>query len=98
MGMYDTVWLNKSEEDGFCIQFKHGEQGLYDYEIGDEIPINDGIHFAPEGCFVVYEGKVVAIFESKDEFLTDKWGNGMEYPNLSSYMDIALRQIKQKEP
>ena len=98
MGMYDIVHIKKDDEEGFSIQFKSGEQGLYYYEIGDEIPIKDGVHFCPEGAFVVFYGKVVAVFDSKEEFLTDKWGNEMEYPNLCSYMDIALRQIKQKDP
>ncbi len=63
MGMYDTY-------DG--MQMKVGPRILSTYEIGDEVPIDDGIYYSPnEGFIVIHDGTLIM----SPEFLTDKWGN-----------------------
>lgn len=44
------------------------------YNLGDKIPLFDGIHFGYEGAFIVKENIIVAIFDSDEPFMFDKWG------------------------
>jgi hypothetical protein len=97
MGMYDTVIVKNLKGEDLEIQFKHGEQALINYKIGDYIPVSDGLHFAPEGCFVVYQGYLVAAFDSADQILYEKWGGLLDYPNLTSPIEAHLKQLIQSD-
>lgn len=82
MGMYDSVWFKNAQGEDVEIQFKSGERTLATYELGQDIPVPDGVHFAYEGCFVVSSGKIVAVFASERTFIFDKWGGSVAYPNI----------------
>lgn len=84
MGMYDSVWFKGANGEDVEIQFKHGERVCNNYELGQNIPLPDGLHFGFEGCFVVNNNKVVAVFDSERKFIFDKWGNLLPYPDINS--------------
>uniref|UniRef100_A0A6H1ZAG5 Uncharacterized protein n=1 Tax=viral metagenome TaxID=1070528 RepID=A0A6H1ZAG5_9ZZZZ len=62
MGIYDTY-------EG--IQLKVGSFGMDNYNLGDEVPIKDGIYVGHEGIVVVIGRKFMAKFNN----LTSKWGD-----------------------
>lgn len=80
MGMFDSVWFKNAKGEDVEIQFKCGERYGTTYEIGDNIPLPDGVFFGWEGAFVVSSGKVVAAFESDSDFMFTKWGDQIPYP------------------
>lgn len=82
MGMYDTVWFKDKTGEDIDIQFKCGENICQDYELGSSIQLGNGIYFGFGGCFVVYDKKVVAIFD--EESLFDKWGGRIKFPDLNN--------------
>jgi hypothetical protein len=70
MGTYD-IYAGVQLKVGPCIQI--------DYEIGDEVPINDGIYYSPyDGYIVVKDGVLIM----QEEFITDKWGNEIMPENM----------------
>ena len=80
MGMYDTVWFKNKKGEDVDIQFKTGERLCLEYEIGDQIPLANGIHFGYEGAFIVMDGKVLTVFDAQEQFMFDKWGGDIKYP------------------
>lgn len=84
MGMYDSVWFKNASGEDIEIQFKSGERAGINYEIGQNIPLADGLHFGFEGCFVINQNKIVAIFDSETTFMFDKWGNSLPFPDIDS--------------
>lgn len=88
MGMYDTVWFTNQQKEEIEIQFKCSDCILKDYEIGDEININDGIYFEVDACFVVYGSKIVAEFDKDDCNLFNKWGEQITFPEIQRYNGI----------
>ncbi len=95
MGMYDTVWFKDATGEDIGIQFKSGERICADYNVGDKIPIADGVHFEYDACFVVYHGKVVAAFDKGG--LYNKWGGRVSYPNIDEENPI-LKMLKDYPP
>lgn len=61
MGLYDVY---------SDVQLKVGPCVCETYEIGDKVPIADGVYVGYEGLVVVIGGYFVAVFEK----LTTKWG------------------------
>ncbi len=91
MGMYDTYG-----PDGF--QLKVGPCLMVDYQIGDSVPIEDGVYIALEGVVVVIDGKLAATFNKA----TTKWGeelNISEIINDEKYHPVmrALNGLREKE-
>lgn len=96
MGFYNTIhFTNKAGEDTY-IQSKNGDPCAMSYSIGDLIHLDDGIYFGHEGSFVVYQGRVVAAFDSEEQHLFDKWDRPLEFPDLQSVNPIAemVRRLK----
>lgn len=96
MGIYNTInFTNKKGEDTY-IQSKNGDPCAINYNIGDLIHLNDGIYFGHEGSFVVYQGRLVAAFDSEEQHLFDKWDRPLEYPDLQSVNPIAhmIKELK----
>lgn len=61
------------------VQLKVGPCIMKDYEVGDEVPINDGIYYSPyDGYIVVKDGVLIM----QEEFITDKWGNEIMPENM----------------
>lgn len=69
MGCYDTFGK-------LGVQLKCTECRMDYFNIGDEVPLTDGIYVGYEGCVVVYHGKFVA--ELPLDAITDKWGSPIE--------------------
>lgn len=89
MGVYNTInFKNKKEEEVF-IQSKNGDPCMYAYNIGDLLHLEDGIYFGLEGSFVVFEGRLVAAFDSEEQHLYDKWDRPLDYPDLHSVNPLA---------
>lgn len=86
MGMFDTVRHTDKNGQEIEIQFKSGDCTLAKYKVGDAVPIQDGIHFGykdeEDGCFVVFNGIIVAVFHHKNS-LFDKWGDPVNYPDIN---------------
>ena len=96
MGVYNTInFKNKAEEDTY-IQSKNGDPCAMSYNVGDLIHLDDGIYFGYEGSFVVYQGRLVAAFDSEEQHLFDKWDRPLEYPDLQSVNPIAdmIKELK----
>lgn len=96
MGMYDTVIFKNSKGEDCGIQFKLGKQILKNYMLGEDIPLDNGLYFAKEGMFVVFDNKLVAAFDSDEKFMVDKWGGEIGYPELWSPIDKVLN-LTQKD-
>lgn len=69
MGCYDTF-------GELGIQLKCTECLLDHFNVGDKVPLPDGIYVGYEGCVVVYQGEFVA--ELPLEEVRDKWGCPIE--------------------
>lgn len=83
--MYDTY--------GNC-QLKTGECIGDNYEVGDKVPISDGIYLCNEGAIVIKDGIFVAEFES----LVSKWGHKIEIdPIISELNPITQAIMNQKK-
>lgn len=96
MGCYDTIWFKDKTGEDVDIQYKAGECSLRHFEVGDtDENLNDGIYFCPEGCFVIYQQKITAVFQT--ESLFDKWGRKVEYPELVSPLQEALSKMEFKK-
>jgi len=83
MGLFDTVIFKKSKKEKIDIHFKNLESNMTIYEIGSDLKLNNGIYFGLEGCFVVYNNRIVASFDEEEDVLFDKWDNKLDYPDLS---------------
>ena len=77
--MFDIVKKGKTE-----IQIKLLDSNMDVYKRGGRINLVDGIYFGYEGSFVVRKHKIVAIFDSSDIYMFDKWGGALNHPNLST--------------
>lgn len=85
--MFDSVVFKTPKGEDHEIQFKTGPRICATFQIGDKIPTHNGIHFAWEGAFVVYDGILVAAYAITEEsdnhlFMFDKWGGAIEFPEL----------------
>lgn len=69
MGVYDCY--------GNC-QLKVGPCELDNYDVGDKVPISDGIYIDYGGAIVIKDGIFVAEFER----LTDKYGGPIEIKEI----------------
>jgi len=65
MGLFDYFG-----EEG--IQLKAGECQMFDYHVGEDVPLADGVYVAYEGLVVVKSGKLLMTFP--EGFLYNKWG------------------------
>jgi hypothetical protein len=81
MGMFDSLWVKNNQGKEIEIQFKAGDCMLEVYKIGSTLILPNGIYYAPEGAFVVFNNVVVAGFDSEDDCFFDKHGYSIEYPN-----------------
>lgn len=62
MGMYDTYG---------DVQLKVGDVEMRHFQIGDDVPIEDGVYVAREGVVVIADGRFFAYFPT----LKSKWGD-----------------------
>ena len=69
MGVYDTV--------GNC-QIKAGPCEMEYYEIGDDVPLEDGVYVSYEGVIVVVNG----VFFTEFKGLKDKWGGRIDVADV----------------
>ncbi len=92
MGLYDTV-IDKTKN--IYIQVKSIECIMLNFEVGDKIPLEDGVHVGHEGVFVVKDSKVIAVYEE----LHDKWGGTIspeEILELRNPVGIAIKTYAHK--
>lgn len=85
MGTYDTY---------AGVQLKIGPCILNDYEIGEEVPIDDGIYYAAnDGFIVIHDGVLIMC----TEYITDKYGNELLPNKLIDNNPIvtALEEVKE---
>lgn len=82
MGMFDSVVFTNKSGETREIQFKFGDCYLTEYAIGDSVDFSDGIYFDYDGCFVVFNEKIVAAFDREDNPCTNKWGGNVDFPNI----------------
>lgn len=87
MGMFNTVIASDNEEQ---LQYKIGELGCIDFEVGKSIDIADGIYICHEGAFAVKNSIVVAAFSETHIF--DKWGNKFEI-ELKPPVSPIIREV-----
>lgn len=81
MGVYDTV--GKEEIQIKCTP----EPGMDRYNIGNEIPLRDGLYMGYEGWFVVRKKRVLNCGED----IYTKWGDKINLEKiLDSYNKIAI--------
>lgn len=86
MGSLDIIEFENKNNKNIELQFKNllsNSMNNY-YKINDNINLEDGIYFCLEGCFIIYNKKIVAAFDKNEEFLFDKWNNKLEYPDLTN--------------
>ncbi len=88
MGMFDTICHTDKQLNEIAIQFKNADCTLREYVLGDEIDTWDGIYYGlpdneDDGCFLVFGGKIVAIFSNKEPVHFDKHGDRMPFPNIN---------------
>lgn len=81
MGMFDTVYHQDRHMNEIEIQIKCAECIQREYVLEDEIDIPDGIYFGyeDEGCFVVLNKKIIAIFSANEPILFNKHGGRIPY-------------------
>jgi len=92
MGVYDYYG---------SAQLKIGHVSLKTYNVGDDVPIPDGIYLDPSAAVVIKDGKFVAEFPH----LTSKWGDKMElgpllepiHPLLNVMKDLEAERESQEE-
>lgn len=90
MGIYNSICFTNSKGEECEIQFKNaGEVDPINMEVGSNITTPNGVHFGHEGCFVVYNGLIVAAFDKNDDPLLTKWGNIIPFPDLSDCNPLA---------
>jgi len=82
MGMFDTVVFRNTKNESVQIQFKNSECVLDEYHIGDSIDLKDAMYFGHEGAFVEFGGKIVAAFDTQEQFMINKWNKPVQYPNI----------------
>lgn len=76
MGIYDIYGKEGAQlKVGPCVQ--------HCYNVGDNVPLPDGVYLAWEGVVVVVEGKLAATFDH----LWDKWGR-IIFPHDALEADI----------
>lgn len=78
MGVFDTYG---------DVQLKVGPVCCNKYNVGDIVPIKDGIYFGNEGAVVVAGGKLVLVTETvfdkwDGEYNQWKWDHHGKYPKL----------------
>ena len=82
MGMFDSVIFKNVSGEEIELQFKFLDSEMKVYEIGDSIEAENGIYFDYDGCFVVFNEKIVAAFDREDNQCTNKWGGNVDFPNI----------------
>jgi hypothetical protein len=82
MGLYDIY-------NG--IQLKVGPCEIHTYEIGDAVPIDDGIYVAHEGIVVIHNSKFVARFDN----IFTKWGDIVDPQTILDPHDYIKKAVKE---
>jgi hypothetical protein len=98
MGMYDTYGE---------VQLKVGDVEMRHFQIGDEVPIEDGVYVAREGVVVIADSRFFAYFPK----LISKWGDEIDpadvirpFDYIKDAVDTAshhaelIQRTKQGEP
>ena len=83
MGMFDSVIFKDVSGEEIELQFKFLDSEMKVYEIGDSIEAENGVYVDYDGCFVVFNGEVVAAFTSDSNPLRNKWGGEMNFPDIT---------------
>lgn len=85
MGTFDTY---------AGVELKIGPCILSHYEIGDEVPIDDGIYYSPNDGFIAVNDGVLIMHT---EFITDKWGGEILPDRLLNNNPIisAVEEVKE---
>ena len=81
MGVYDCY--------GRC-QLKVGPCELKVYDVGDKVPISDGIYLDYGGAVVIKDGVFVAEFED----LTDKYGSPIDISDMVDERNPVNQAVK----
>lgn len=81
MGMYDTYG---------DIQLKVGDMQMQAFQIGDVVPIDDGVYVARNGVVVIVGGRFVAQFTN----LKSKWGDILQPEDAIESVDYIKQQIQ----
>jgi hypothetical protein len=75
------------------VQIKVGDPYLRQFEIGDKVPIIDGVYVGNEGVVVVKDQILVAVFDQ----LISKWGEAIQPSEvLDNPLDKALAKIAEE--
>ena len=90
MGIYDIY--------GECgAQIKVGDVRMHFYNVGDKVPLHDGIFVAHEGVVVVKDGIFIAEFAC----LWSKWGDCINTEFLIEKMNpiaVEMEQFNKTKP
>lgn len=65
--------------------------GLRQFNLGDKVPLHDGVYIGLEGIVVVVDGTFVAEFDH----VTDKWGNQVSYAEWLRHNNPVTEAIKE---
>ncbi len=87
MGKFDTIHYEDRQMNEIAIQFKGGDCEQLFFTVGDKIKCLDGIYFDYKdeedgGCFVVFNGVIVAVFSNSEPVLFNKWAKRMAFPDI----------------
>lgn len=92
MGCYDTFGT-------IPVQLKAGECAMIHYELGDVVPIDDGVYLAYEGAVVIIKGKVAMVTKQ----VQDKWGGKINLAKVTNmnnplvpYIEAAAENVVPK--
>jgi len=88
MGIYDTYG---------GIQLKVGDVDMNYFDVGDTVPIEDGVYLTPEGIVVILDGKLVRTFEKA----ISKWGEPIDPEDILKVLelrpfDVAMKGFKEQ--
>jgi len=89
MGVYDTYGE---------IQLKVGPCRLFDFEVGDLVPLADGVYIGHEGAAVIVDGRLMVTFKD----IITKWGESVKAASLLNIEDnpvwgaIAVQELMER--
>jgi len=75
------------------IQLKIGYPIMREYEVGDKVPLSDGVYLGYEGIVVVVGGVFVAEFKTH---LFSKWGNEIDYKKVLDDLSPVIQAIREE--
>ena len=73
------------------IQLKVGPCVMNAYEIGDTVPIDDGIYVAREGIVVIHNHEFIARFDN----IFTKWGDTVDLQTILDPHDYIKKAVEE---